>query len=279
MKIRSFICVMLALSISLVTIACTSSTPYRQEELIQTELAKISINTQTIPLEPVTESITPTTTFTPEATTSPTQQPTSQNQIIQSDLEKFLCPVEDLPAEGYYYIPDESWKSKVTNEEVIKSRGEIEGRKYVMDTGRVDGWYVERMRNSINSKTLQGLILPTNIWCSVTLFKTSEGANLAMKKFNNVETEKEEGWQYIPEDLTLGDDNIIFRKYQNDSLGNKNMQYEIDFTYKNLLGRIGAFGTYEQAIQPLMIEQIARLMLDRFQKEPLINPEDASFPE
>ncbi len=77
----------------------------------------------------------------------------------------------------------------------------MEGRKYVMDTGRVDGWYVERMRNSINSKTLQGLILPTNIWCSVTLFKTSEGANLALNKFNFAESEKEEGWQYIPEGL------------------------------------------------------------------------------
>ena len=279
MKIGFFMQVITPMIIVFGVVACTRSSPYRQEELIQTELANIIISTE--PILSATDSllIEPTITSTPELTITPTPKPTSPYQIINTNPEGLLCPVEDLPKEGYYYVPDESWKSKVTNEEIIKIRGESEGRKYVMDTGRVGGWYIERVRNSINSRTLEGLVLPTNLWCNVTLFKTSEGAKLAVNKFNLVETDKEEGWQYIPEDLTLGDDNIIIKGYQNDSLGNKNMYYEIQFTYKNLLGSIGALGTYEEAIQPLMIEQIARIMLERFQKEPLINPEDTSFPE
>jgi hypothetical protein len=235
-------------------------------QLVQTAIAQTAESKPTSTIEIISSS-------TPEPTRTPTEEPTvaptPDLRIIDTDPQKLLCQKEDLPKEGKYYIPDSTWMSINTNEEVISNRGVEEGRQYVTDTGRVTGWWADRLRGT------RAVILPDEIMCGVYMFKTNEGALKALNTYNSLETDHDNNWKYLPDSKTLGVENNIIVLYKTDSGGDKNTSYDLEFVYKNMMGQVFAYSKKDTDISPEVIEEIAAKMLAKLKAEPLVNPEDA----
>jgi hypothetical protein len=245
-------------------ISCSPSTQMVQTAIALTEAA----TSQTETIKPIATSEF-TKTSIPEPSSTPTIKPTPDLRIIDTDPQKLLCQKEDLPKEGKYYIPDSTWMSINTNEEVISNRGVEEGRQYVTDTGRVTGWWADRLRGT------RAVILPDEIMCGVYMYKTNEGALKALNTYNSLETDHDNNWKYLPDSKTLGVENNIIVLYKTDSGGDKNTSYDLEFVYKNMMGQVFAYSKKDTDISPAVIEEIAAKMLAKLKAEPLVNPEDA----
>ena len=274
-KLKLLIVLMIIFTTTLLS-GCSAS-----EQAVKTSVASTLAAMATIPAPTATftpqPSLTSTPTLTPTSTSTPTQTPTStptmtatpDMRIIDVDPQKLLCTDKDLPIEGKYYIPNEGWMSINTNNEVISMWGVEKGREYVIQTGRVTGWWVARKRD------YKGVRLPEEIDCGVYTFKTAQGAQLAMTEFNSVKTQKGTNGKYVDKIMLLGDKNLVTVFHNVDSGGNKNTEYEIYFTYRNLMISVIGYSQREDDVSHDVIEAIARKMLDRIAALPVVSPEDA----
>lgn len=268
MKIRKWLALIL---IATLLPACSPSQSAVQTAIAQTQSALIPPTAASTSTPIPTPTYTPAPTFTPTLTASPepTITPTPDVQIIDTDPQKLLCTVQDLPEEGKYYIPNEYWMSINTNEEVISTRGVEKGRDYVISTGRVTGWWAARVRGTRAAR------MPEQLTCGVYLFKTAEGARLAMTKYNSVEAYPEDGWKYLVVPMDLGDTNIVYARYEIDSGGDKNTGYEIQFTYRNIMVSVFAYAKKEEDVPHAVLEAVARRILEKLVALPLVDPADA----
>ena len=269
--IKILCCVTLVMVFS----ACSPSQAAVQTAIAQTMAANpTAIPTSTDTPSPVptnTPTVTLTYTITPSQTPTVTftTTPTPDVRIIDSDPRKFLLAQEDLPKEGLYYIPGPDWTSINTNEEVISNRGIEKGREYVINTGRVTGWWLGYNRGTLAVK------MPKEIYSGVYLFKTARGAQLAMTKYNSLESNPTQPYIYIKRKMDLGDANTTYAFYKIDAGGQKNTDYFIDFTYRNVWVSVDGFDYKEDYVPPELIENLARAIHKKLQDAPLTNPEDA----
>lgn len=257
--------VLLSTFLMLILGACAPS-----QQAVQTAIAQTQLAAATLTPSP---TLTSTLTQTPVPTNTPTltPSPTADLRIIDTDPQKLLLSQKDLPKEGLYFLPA-GWMSINTNEEVISNRGVEEGRKYVIDTQRVTGWWVNYARGT------RAVKMPDEIIVGVFMFKTAEGARLANRKFNSVETSKNEKWKYIDENCDIGEDCIIEALYVIDSGGQKNTYYSIGFTYKNLMGTIDGYAINEEDVPPDLIQSLAEKLFEKMKTAPLVEPGEAVFP-
>jgi|GEM_PF-1482654 len=264
----------LLLTVLFITILLTACSP--ADSAVQTAIAA----TQRVMLSATVASTStpiPTSTFTPAPTSTPTDTPTPTAtvtptpdvRIIDTDPQKLLCTDQDLPEEGKYFIPNSDWMSINTNEEVISLRGVEKGRDYVISTGRVTGWWVARARGTRAAR------LPDELMCGVYLFKTAEGARLAMTKYNDVEVSPELNWKYLHVPMDLGDANLTYALYEIDSGGNKNTTYVIEFTYRNVMVTVEGYAQKEEDVPHAILEAVARRMFEKIQAVPLVDSADA----
>jgi hypothetical protein len=267
------------ISLLLTSILLFSSCSQSKESLDQavegTLTAIANINTET-PIKPsVTPTELPTQTPTPEPTSTFTPTPTPDLRVIDTDPATLLCVKADLPKEGYYKIPGQGWMSINTNDEVIQARGTTKGRDYIISTGRVTGWWV------VFYRTTKSAQLPEQLSCGVYMFKTADGAQLALKKYNSVESGElisNEKYEYVDKNLGIGDKGLSYVYYRLKKGGNREKAFFIEFTYKNLMIEVAGFSAVETDVIPEEIEKIARILLERIQDAPLVNPESALWP-
>jgi hypothetical protein len=258
--------------------SCSTSKDEIAKSVEETITARISSET---PLPKTTPTLIPNTatstyTIIPTLTFTPTPTPTLDIRIIDSDPEKLLCKKTDLPLEGKYRIPGSGWMSINTNDEVIQARGTEKGRDYIISTGRVTGWWANFLRGS------SAVQLPEQIVCGVYMFKTIEGAQLALSKYNAVETsevESNESYAYINNILGLGDKDISYVYYRLKRGGNREIDYSIEFTYKNLLISVDGYSAVETDVKSEDLEKIGHAMLERIQNAELVNPDSALWPK
>jgi hypothetical protein len=246
-------------------------TAIAQTIVVSTETAnKVIFDTQKTTSAP-TALPKPTRTLEPTTTPTPSPSPTPDIRIVDTDPQKLLCKTTDLPPEGKYYLPDASWTSINTNEEVISNRGVEKGRDYVISTGRITGWWIERKRGT------RAASQPEQLGCSVYLFKNKEGAILALNKFNSSVSFPENHTKALYNSIDLGDENVILSNYKIDSGGDKNTDITIEFSYKNLLIMVNGSAKVEEDVPINTLVSIGRLMLERIKAESLVAPEDAYF--
>lgn len=219
--------------------ACGPSPEQVQIAIAETLTAQPTYTFTFLPSPTLTGTPTPTATITPTLTTvptdTPTPTPTPDIRIIDVDPQKFLLKASELPEEGKYYLPGSDWMSINTNEEIISLRGVEEGRDYVIRTGRVTGWWVEYLRGT------RAVEMPEDVYVFVAQYKTAEGAQLALLKYNNVETNTKYRWRYETVDRGLGDKYIVTVYDKITSGGDKDVSYLFEFTYRNYLVEIGLF--------------------------------------
>lgn len=226
------------------------------------------------PTHTLTATATPTATETvtplPTETSTVTPTATPDLRVVDTDPQQLLCTMNDMPEKGMYYLPNSDWMSINTNEEVISLRTVEKGKAYVNETGRVTGWWVDRKKGSRAAQ------LPEILGCGVFMFKSPEGALLAMEKFNSVEIRwLNKSWKYLDRDLAIGQPYIIEIFQQRDSGGNKNTEIEIEFTYQNLLITVNGSAPVEGDVPLEVLEELALKMLERIKQEPLVDPAEA----
>lgn len=245
--------------------ACAPSKAVIQTAIAETNNAEIT-KTPFLTNTPV-NTLTPTLTVTP----IPTLTPTPDIRIINTDPRKLLLQVEDLPDEGKYYLPNSTWTSLETNEEIISNRGVEKGREYVIETKRVVGWFIVYKRGT------RAVRMPDEVYCFVAQHENPEGAQLAVNKFN-VSTDtfyKKDNFKKVDINLNLGDVNFVSKKIRINSGGENMINYEIDFSYRNYRVALEGYGTEKDVSHDFMVS-MAKIVLKKLQNSELEYPPTAT---
>jgi len=242
--------------IGLMLIGCTPS-----ESAIETAIAETSVfQTSVAP----TETYLPPT-FTPlPPTDTPTPAPTPDTRVVIQKPKYLILTKDDLPKEGKYIIPNETWSSPRTNDEVIQERGVEEGNLYLSKTGRVGGWEIAYAKPTKGT----GPQSPLEIDSTVIQYKTLDGPDFVIE-----EDLSEDSYTQI--DVPTGGKAAYFEDTFTSTEGTFIGPLEVDAIYldvahRNFLIQIYLYGTHgaNQISKELAID-LAMKVVEKIENEKL----------
>jgi hypothetical protein len=259
----------LLLVLSWLLSACLSSKATLDPNAVQTAIAQTAAANPTETSPPPTETPEPTKTPTltetatsiPTSTATETPSPTPDLRVIDADPYTFLLTKEDLPEDANYYLPNSSWISPHRNSEVVGGWGVEEGRLYLEETGRVDGWWVSYNRGS------NTVIAPQEIYDNVVMYRTADGAQLTINEHSSCD-DPDTSYLELETDLVIGDITRVCIDRKMQSSGENREWYRIEFVYRNYFHGIEAWG-WEKDIRPEYVEAVARTLLAKLEAAPL----------
>jgi hypothetical protein len=184
--------------------------------------------------------------------------------VIQNEPKEFLLQKNELPAAGKYYLPGSGWTSPSHNEEVVAIRTVEEGRKYLQETGRIDGWWVAYRRGT------NGVNMPEEVYNSVIQFRTAEGAQVLLNKYL-IQDLEEDGYTELDNPPQIGDATRIFIKKETQTGGDNRVRLLLSFTYLNYYSEIELWG-WESDVDQEFAQDLCELQLMKFQEAPLVSP-------
>lgn len=232
------------------------------ESAIQTAVAQTQAAQPTSTPQPTATQI-PTDTPMPTATATITSSPspTPDVRLIDIDPRKLLLQKSDLPSEGKYYLPNETWTSPHRNSEIVSSWGTEKGQAYLAETGRIDGWWISYKRGSSG-----GVLVPEEVYDNPVLYSSIEGARLVITKYSDRKITEEKYREIdVPQ---IGDIARAFTKSEIDSNGRTNAAIYIDFTYRNVLHSINIYGREKEVTLEFAVG-IANKLLEGLKLLPL----------
>ena len=201
----------------------------------QTAIAAIATSTYT-PTSTSTPTIKPLPTLTPSPTPTPTKtlipSPTPDTRTIQKDSQTLLLTREELnyladnyPLKPYYYMPHSSWSGPHTNSEVVGFNGQEKGNSYLLETGRIEGYYAGYWSDALRS------FAPKMIDMYLERFETNEGAEKSMQYNDHYDDEYEK----ISRPFTMDEVSYLrLMGYRETLSSGKYMAfYEISYLYRN----------------------------------------------
>jgi hypothetical protein len=173
----------------------------------------------------------------PDVTEEPAQQPDTNNQeafnveALDGNLKRFVVRPEDLP-DDYKILPGGEVPSG--NSVLLYDMGEVLAKRYIVDTGRVDGWYLELERAH------KADVIPYILSSKVELFETVEGAETAFSEaWLPVYLNEEKTPNWVENGCDFGDECLMYFYEDFDPASNlTNLQYEIVFLYDNMMATI-----------------------------------------
>ncbi len=185
------------------------------------------------------------------------QTPTPDVRVIKTNSPLLLMNVTDLPREGKYTVLGTDWTGEVNNQAVLDAWGAEEGGKYIDETGRLDGWWIQFNRTS------NGAALPSAVYDSVAVYQTVAGARLSVQKYATHGMQDYMEVQGIPQ---IGDGARAFTVKKG-----ANVDYVLYFSFRNLQHVIEILGLESEAT-PAFATQLAMAVLTRMQTAPLATP-------
>ena len=194
---KKIVSVILGLLSILIFVSCAPSS----EQIANAVKATIDAQPTEIPTAAII--LTPTTA--PTSTLVPTPSPTPDTRIAIAEPRKLVLTKADLPKEGDYITPNETWSSPSTNDEIIQWRGVDEGSKYLSKSGRVTGWQIGFMRRSKGV----GAQYPMEIDGDVIQYKTAAGARFVLQ--DTLDNNKTNSTDFKSFDLPNGDMAIVYK--------------------------------------------------------------------
>lgn len=169
---------------------------------------------------PATATPIPSATPEPTVTNTPEPTPTPDIRVINASPRSMLTKRTDLPADGKFYLYDES---PHRNSEILSGWGVERGRNYLAASGRVDGWGITYVRGTRTAKA------PEWVKYNVILYLTASGHAAGKQELGQCNGEN--GWNEIP-----APEGIIYlcewRKTQ--SNGKDYLKYEAKVEYRNV---------------------------------------------
>jgi hypothetical protein len=175
----------------------------------------------------------------------------------------------EMPRKGKYFIPSQDFIIEKTNEGIINSRGAEEGKNFVYNTGRVTGWFMEFFSNR------RAAMMPKEVSIQVVEFRTVEGAQLALTKYNYAEISAASGWNYATTIPGLGDKYVVTKRETVTTGGDKEIGYSFEYTYRNYLVTIGLYDL-EAYVSHDFALLIGQKVLKKLEAAPLVYPSTAT---
>jgi len=224
-----------------------------------------SSETQQVTSGNITPKPTPSLTFfSTQVSPTITLSPTPDKRLILVEPKELLLEKADLPPEAMYILPGPEWISPQHNSETISEWGVEKGSKFVEETGRVDGWWVIYLRSNKEVRA------PEQIKDSITMYKTIEGAQLAINTFY-INRGLELGYTELDNPIRIGDISyaLVYKGMQ--SNGKYGVEIEIFFSYRNYVHVVGGLGG-EDDVTIGYVDEITKILLRKLQAAPLSNP-------
>jgi hypothetical protein len=167
----------------------------------------------------------------PEAQVEETAPPETGRfdpEAFASSLGDYVLRPTDLP--NAYRVPEDGEK-RISNLGVIQNIGEVKGKHYIVQTGRVDGWYLQLERRRKEE------IIPGVMESAIELFESSEGAKLALSpEWFQAYQDEDNPPTWIEDGCDIGDQCLFFY-YQSIDPATEvtKLEYDVAFVYKNVM--------------------------------------------
>jgi hypothetical protein len=197
----------------------------------------------------------------------PTETPELIEDLVIFDTEKlvenlddFVLRSEDMPAQ---YRLVEDGEHHITNRRVINTIGQVEGKRYIAASSRLDGWSIELERVKKEDLT------PYTIFSQVEVFATTEGAQTAFgPDWFHAYTDKNRTPNWIEEGCDIADACIMYYYEKFDPTTElTTLQYEIAFVYKNVLAQVMG-RSLDFDMNPEYVVQAAEFLFEKIDTAP-----------
>jgi hypothetical protein len=149
-------------------------------------------------------------------------------ESFADSLGKYVLRPEDMPND-YSLPPDSEFHN--SNLRLIQELGELEAKRYIDATGRIDGWFIHIQR--VNKEDFS----PYEVESSIELFKTKEGAQIAMgPDWFRAYTDQTGDVVWDEGGCDLGDQCLFYHWQTTDPETDiVKVRYEVAFTYRNVM--------------------------------------------
>ena len=183
----------------------------------------------------------------------PGQAPVETDELVLNLTGLTLLP-KDLP--GNY---NTEYTTRYSNEQLVNTLGAAEGKSYVIDTNRVDGWQV------YYSRVGSAQIVPEFYFNRAEVFETSQGAKLALSE--------DIFWAYTDDDKTpdewldkscrYGQKCLLFSYREiKPGAGAANVRIDMAFSHKNVMVWLYVTGVEGEATEQHLFDA-AEIIIDR----------------
>jgi hypothetical protein len=254
MKQRNWL-VFVLLAWGLLVAACArgaSPTPTLEEQTQPTTALNVPAKTQ---------AAAPTKTPVPSATPTAVEAGSIIPADFAKSMDRYILRPDDLQVA--YKIPPGGEK-RISNAGVIQERGEVEGKRYIIATRRVDGWYIQMERRRKED------IAPAAYESRLELFETQSGARLALSPewFPPLKDE-ENPPTFVEGGCDLGQGCLFYYYQRLDKATNLTyLQYHVAFTYRNVLVWVMGRGL-DFDVDPQTVLATARIALNKLENAPI----------
>ena len=173
---------------------------------------------------------------------------------VQND---YVLRPDDLAVD---YFIDSGGEKRRGNRLVILEMKEVEGKNYIVDTGRVDGWYINLRKIDRTD------IAPSTYTNTIDIFETKDGARLALSpEYFQAYNDDEREFDFVDDNCSYGDECILYTSERFDAAtGLTIVRYDIAFTFGNVLVWISATGL-DVDISEEDIQEAAQLIVDKLE--------------
>ena len=201
----------------------------------------------------------------PEAPEVQTSKQVFDSAAVVENLDDYVLRPDDMP-NNYKIVAD--GELHLSSKRIINSMGEVEAKRYIASTGRIDGWSLELQR--VKKEEL----LPYTFYTQIEVFETADGAAMAfgpdwLPIYKDADDENAPVPNWIEDGCDFGDACIMFYYEKLDPATElTTLQYEIIFVDRNVIGRIMARGIdYDMDVD--YFQQMAQIFFDKVDAAPL----------
>ena len=146
---------------------------------------------------------------------------------METQLSKYVIRDEDLPHK--YRLPPDG-EFVLSTKVIINEMGELQAKKYVLATGRVNGWGIRLEREHKED------FAPLDIESRIELFESSDGAKLALSPEWYPAYKGDSGVTWVDGGCAIGDECLIYFSEKHDAASQiTTTRYEVAFVYRNVL--------------------------------------------
>ncbi len=184
-------------------------------------------------------------------------------EAVVASLADYVLRPEDMPNQ---YKIEADGEQHLTNLKVINEVGEVQGKRYIAATFRVDGWSLVLTR--VNKEEL----IPYKMYSQVEVFETPEGAQTAFGPDWFPAYSTEEGDtppNFIENGCDFGDACVMYLCEEFDPATElTTLQYEVAFVYKNMIGKVMGRGL-DFDMKPDYIVDAAEILFEKIDSAPM----------
>lgn len=176
-------------------------------------------------------------------------------EAMVENLDDYVLRVDDMPNQ-YKIVAD--GEQHISNLKVINTVGEVEGKRYLAASTRMDGWSLELER--VNKEEL----IPYTIFSQIEVFETTGGAQAAFgPDWFHAYTDEEGEPNWIEDGCDIGDACVLYYYEKLEPTTElTTLQYEVAYVYKNVLAQVMGRGL-DFDMKPEYVVEAAEAQFDK----------------